>query len=309
MRKERRKTIRSKQEIIVSCIVFPILFLWSLTLLYPFLWAFLNSLKEPGEFLLDSFSLPDKWLFSNWATAVKTLNVPKSNPLETVGILGMIVNSIWWMFGSVLVNTVVTAMMAYALAKYHYRIGKFLHAFSLVVMTISVVGAFPSQYALYNKLHITNSPAMLLTSAGCIGTSSLLIYYSFFKNISWSYAEAVFIDGGGHMTVLFKIFIPLSLPAMAVMVLYYGVGHWNSWFNANLYLQDRSKWPLQLVLRNILIEGSNLDLGGAVVADYEMLAKSLKAAMVIVTTVPILVIYPFLQKYFVGGMMIGSLKE
>lgn len=90
---------------------------------------------------------------------------------------------------------------------------------------------------------------------------------------------------------------------------YYGVGHWNSWFNANLYLQDRSKWPLQLVLRNILIEGSNLDLGGAVVADYEMLAKSLKAAMVIVTTVPILVIYPFLQKYFVGGMMIGSLKE
>ena len=67
------------------------------------------------------------------------------------------------------------------------------------------------------------------------------------------------------------------------------MGHWNSWFNANLYLQDRAKWPLQLVLRNILIEGSNLDLGGAVVADYEMLAKSLKAAMVIVTTVPIFI--------------------
>ena len=111
------------------------------------------------------------------------------------------------------------------------------------------------------------------------------------------------------MTVLFKIFIPLSLPAMAVMVLYYGVGHWNSWFNANLYLQEKTKWPLQLVLRNVLIEGSNLDLGGTVVADYEMLAKSMKAAMVIVTTVPILAIYPFLQKYFVGGMMIGSLKE
>ena len=83
------------------------------------------------------------------------------------------------------------------------------------------------------------------------------------------------------MTVLFKIFIPLSLPAMAVMVLYYGVGHWNSWFNANLYLQEKAKWPLQLVLRNVLIEGSNLDLGGTVVADYEMLAKSMKAAMVI----------------------------
>ena len=178
MRKERRKTIRSKQEIIVSCIVFPILFLWSLTLLYPFLWAFLNSLKEPGEFLLDSFSLPDKWLFSNWATAVKTLNVPKSNPLETVGILGMIVNSIWWMFGSVLVNTVVTAMMAYALAKYHYRIGKFLHAFSLVVMTISVagiasfVGAGGLGVAVYRGITIYD-PAM--TAAGSILIALLAI--------------------------------------------------------------------------------------------------------------------------------------
>ena len=99
--------------------------------------------------------------------------MPKSNPLETVGILGMIVNSIWWMFGSVLVNTVVTAMMAYALAKYHYRIGKFLHAFSLVVMTISVVGAFPSQYAPL-PINCTSPilPRCFWLPAGCIGTSS-----------------------------------------------------------------------------------------------------------------------------------------
>ena len=294
MRKERRKTIRSKQEIIVSCIVFPILFLWSLTLLYPFLWAFLNSLKEPGEFLLDSFSLSDKWLFSNWATAVKTLNVPKSNPLETVGILGMIVNSIWWMFGSVLVNTVVTAMMAYALAKYHYRIGKFLHAFSLVVMTISVVGAFPSQYALYNKLHITNSPAMLLTSAGCIGTSSLLIYYSFFKNISWSYAEAVFIDGGGHWTVFLKVMIPQAIPIISAMAVIGCIGLWNDYFTPYIYLRD---FPT-LATGLYLLQTSSLTVNN----------KPLYFAVVLLSALPIFIIFMCFQEKIMTSVSMGGLK-
>ena len=110
------------------------------------------------------------------------------------------------------------------------------------------------------------------------------------------------------MTMLFKIVLPLSMPILAVAFLMYAVGYWNSWFNANIYLKDQAKYPLQLVLRNILITGSNLDTGSASVVDYEMLEKSIKASMVIVSTLPILVIYPFLQKYFVGGIMVGSLK-
>ncbi|MBQ4383002.1 MAG: carbohydrate ABC transporter permease, partial [Firmicutes bacterium] len=102
--------------------------------------------------------------------------------------------------------------------------------------------------------------------------------------------------------------VPLSLPAMAVMLLYYGVGHWNTYFNALIFIKTKSKFTLQLILRNMLIMGSNLDVDEQT-AEYEQVVESIKAAMVIVSTLPILCIYPFLQKYFVGGLMIGSLKE
>ena len=135
----------------------------------------------------------------------------------------------------------------------------------------------------------------------------MILLRSYFSTIPESLVESVHIDGGGHGTILFKMFIPLSLPAMAVMVLYYGVGHWNTYFNAMIYIKDRQKWTLQLVLRDMLIQGSNLDVDNQD-AEYQQVVESIKAAMVIVSTVPILCIYPFLQKYFVGGIMIGSLK-
>ena len=294
MKKTEKITIKSKQEIAISAIVFPILFLWSITLLYPYLWAFLNSLKNPGEFLLDSFSLPEKWLFSNWVTAVETLRVQKTNPLESVGIIGMIINSVWWMFGSVAVNTVVTLMMAYGLAKYNFKLGKFLHAFSLVVMTITVVGAFPSQYALYNKMGITNSPAMLLTSAGCIGTSALLIYYSFFKSISWSYAEAVFIDGGGHWTVFLKIMIPQAVPIISAMAVIGCIGMWNDYFTPYIYLRD---YPT-LATGLYLLQTSSLTANN----------KPLYFAVVLLSALPIFIIFICFQDKIMTSVSMGGLK-
>lgn len=292
--KERTKTIRTKQEIIVSCIVFPLLFLWSLSLLYPFIWAFINSLKTPGEFLINSFSFPEKWLFSNWGTAIKTLRVSKSRPGETIGIIGMTLNSIWWMFGSVLINTIVTTMMAYGLAKYNFKIGKFLHAFSLVVMTISVVGAFPSQYSLYNKLGITNSPLMLVVNAGCIGTSSLLIYYSFFKNISWSYAEAVFIDGGGHWTVFLRIMIPQAMPIISAMAVIGCIGMWNDYFTAYIYLRD---FPT-LATGLFVLQTSSLTANN----------KPLYFAVVLLSALPIFAIFIFFQDKIMSSVSMGGLK-
>lgn len=294
MKKIKERTIKSKQEIIVSCIVFPILFLWSLSLIYPFIWAFLNSLKTPGEFMLDTFKLPEKWLFSNWANAVKTLRVDKSLPGESVGIIGMTLNSIWWMFGSVLVNTIVTTMMAYGLAKYKFRLGKFLHAFSLVVMTISVVGAFPSQYSLYNKLGITNSPAMLVVNAGCIGTSSLLIYYSFFKNISWSYAEAVFIDGGGHWTVFLRIMIPQALPIISAMSVIGCIGLWNDYFTAYVYLRDFPTLATGLYILQT--------------ADVTSNNKPLYFAVVLLSALPIFIIFMIFQDKIMTSVSMGGLK-
>ena len=101
--------------------------------------------------------------------------------------------------------------------------------------------------------------------------------------------------------------MPCAKATIAVMVLYYAVAQWNGWFDAMIYLQDRSKWTLQLILKDMLIQGSNLDVDEQD-AEYQQVVESIKGAMVIVSTVPILCIYPFLQKYFVGGIMIGSLK-
>lgn len=292
--KEKKLKIVSKQEIIVTAIVFPILLLWSITLLYPYLWAFLNSLKDPGEFLLDTFALPKKWLFSNWAEAIETLRVQKSNPLETVGIVGMIINSIWWMFGSVAINTIVTSMMGYALAKYDFKVGKFLHAFSLAIMTITVVGAFPSQYAMYTSLGIRNTPAMLFTSAGCIGTSGLLIYYSFFKNISWSYAEAVFIDGGGHWTVFLRIMIPQALPIISALAVIGCIGMWNDYFTPYVFLRD---YPT-LATGLYLLQTSSLTVNN----------KPLYFAVVLLSAIPIFVIFMCFQDKIMTSVSMGGLK-
>ena len=124
-----------------------------------------------------------------------------------------------------------------------------------------------------------------------------------------SLSESAMLDGANHLQIMWKLFIPLSKPALAVLVLYSGVGHWNGWFRAFLYIGKASKYPLQLVLRNLLIQGSELSmLNNVSTADHDFVLATLKQASVIVSTLPILFIYPLLQKYLVGGIMIGSIK-
>ncbi|MBQ7915875.1 MAG: carbohydrate ABC transporter permease [Firmicutes bacterium] len=288
---------RSKGDRLVDLIIIVVMLALGVVMLYPMVYELFVSFSEPAALIRHRGLL--LWPLGFDTTAYE-LVISNHQILTGYG------NTLFLVVAGLAVNMSMTCLGAYCLTRTHAYWHRYMTIFVLITMYFSG-GLIPSYLTvrgvgLYNSLWACIIP-------GAISTYNMIILRSYFSSIPESLVESVFIDGGGHMTVLFKIFIPLSLPAMAVMVLYYGVGHWNSWFNANLYLQERSKWPLQLVLRNILITGSNLDLGSTVVADYEMLEKSMKAAMVIVTTVPILAIYPFLQKYFVGGMMIGSLKE
>ena len=288
---------RNKGDKAVDVLIVIIMIVIGIIMLYPMLYEVMVSFSDPAQLVRHRGLLI--WPLGFDTTAYKLV-------LSNNQILSGYKNTLFLLVAGLAVNISMTCLGAYCLTRVHVYWHRLMTMFVLITMYFSG-GLIPSYLTvravgLYNSLWSCIIP-------GAISTYNMIILRSYFSSIPESLVESVFIDGGGHMTVLFKIFIPLSLPAMAVMVLYYGVGHWNSWFNANLYLQEKAKWPLQLVLRNVLIEGSNLDLGGTVVADYEMLAKSMKAAMVIVTTLPILAIYPFLQKYFVGGMMIGSLKE
>ena len=150
--------------------------------------------------------------------------------------------------------------------------------------------------------------AMLLPAA--INTWNLIMMRTSFAAIPDSLAESARIDGANDFTILFRIIFPVAKATIAVMVLFYAVGHWNSWFNAMIYLQDREKYPLQLILREILI--SNSSSGNTVEAADEItnfLGQLIKYCTIVVSTLPVLCIYPFVQKYFMTGVMVGAIKE
>ena len=144
---------------------------------------------------------------------------------------------------------------------------------------------------------------------GAMSTYNMIIMKTAFAALPDSLIESAQLDGARHFTILTRIAVPLAVPTIVVLILYYGVGHWNSWFSASIYLQTSSKYPLQLVMRNILNSASvNEMMDGVEAGDQARYVELIKYALIVVSTVPILVLYPFLQKYFVKGVMIGAVK-
>jgi putative aldouronate transport system permease protein len=144
---------------------------------------------------------------------------------------------------------------------------------------------------------------------GAISTFNLIIMRTSFQGVPVSLEESARMDGAGDWTILFRIVIPLSMPVIAVMILWYAVGHWNSYFSALVYLRNNEKYPLQLVLRDILIANdTDSMMTGSAGDDKYAIGETIKYATIIVSTLPIICLYPFLQKYFVKGVMIGAIK-
>ncbi|MFR8088908.1 MAG: carbohydrate ABC transporter permease [Lachnospirales bacterium] len=267
----------------------------SLIMLYPMVYEIFVSLSDPIALSKHRGILLSPQGFStyaySWVMGKAEVWTGYKNTLFTI-VVGLCF------------NLTLTAIGAYFLTRKNALWHKPVMVLILITMYFS--GGMVPSFLLVRTLGMYDTLWSIIIP-GAISTYNMILLRSYFATIPESLVESVFIDGGSHGTILFKIFIPLSLPAMAVMVLYYGVGHWNTYFNAMIYLQDRSKWTLQLILKDMLIQGSNLDVDEQD-AEYQQVVESIKGAMVIVSTVPILCIYPFLQKYFVGGIMIGSLK-
>ena len=161
------------------------------------------------------------------------------------------------------------------------------------------------QLGLYNKLWALIIP-------GCLSIYNAIIMKTAMEAVPESLSESAYMDGANDLVVLFRILVPLIIPTLAVILLYYGVGHWNSWFPATVYLEDNIKLPIQAVLRSIVIENETL-LGGATeVVEGEAYAndytETIKYAVIVISTIPILCVYPFLQRFFVKGVMIGAVK-
>jgi putative aldouronate transport system permease protein len=217
------------------------------------------------------------------------------------------INSVIITVGGTLVNLFFTFTMAYALSKKHF-IGRSI-VLNAVIFTMLFGGGMIPTYLLVKSLGLLDS-YWALWLPGAISPFNFFIVKNFFQEMPQDLEDAARIDGCSEVQILWKVVLPLSKPIIATFALFYGVGHWNSWFGSLLYINDQNKWPVQLILRQIVMLSTTLasDLS-KFDPNFQPPQESLKMAIIVIATLPIMLLYPWLQKYFIKGMFIGSLKE
>lgn len=205
------------------------------------------------------------------------------------------------------VSMAITVLASYFLARKEVVGQKAIMIYIIITMFFS--GGMIPFYFTVRSLGLYNSIwALVFPSA--VNTFNLIVMKTNFQGVPDGLIEAAVLDGADHFIILASVVLPLVKPILAVISLYYIVGRWNEWFYAMMFLQDRVKYPLQLVLRGILIANdTNAMSAGTGFGDQEAVSESIKYGVIVVATVPILCIYPFLQKYFVKGTMVGAVKE
>lgn len=205
-------------------------------------------------------------------------------------------------------NVLVTAVSAFVLTRKRFPLRIPFVLFSVFTMYFS--GGMIPRYLFINDTLGLGNNVWALILPGLISTYNLIIMKSNFETIPDSLEESARIDGANDITILFRIILPLSKAILAVMVLMYGVAHWNAWFDAMLFMRTRDTYPLQIILREILIVNAtdSMMAGGGTGGDVQAIGESIKYATIVVATVPILCVYPFVQKYFTKGVMLGAVK-
>ncbi|MDL2233922.1 carbohydrate ABC transporter permease [Ruminococcaceae bacterium OttesenSCG-928-L11] len=266
--------------------------------IYPVLYILFASFSDAR--MLTKHEGPIFWPLGQPTLAGYKLTL--SNP----NILSGYKNTILYMIVGTSLNLVLTSLAAYALSRRHYIFRNALMI--MIVITMFFGGGLVPLFFVIRTLGIYDTRlAVILPTA--ISSWNVILMRTFFQSLPEEMEESAIIDGANDMTILTRIILPLSKPIIAVMVLYYGVAHWNSWFNALVFLRDTTLFPLQLFLRETLITNKET----AADTTSQMLEESFTRELVqyctiVVSTFPIFCVYPFLQKYFVKGVMIGALK-
>lgn len=280
--------------------IFNILFLIGLMviMIYPVIYVVLASISDSNRLLahMGPIIKPLGFSLAAYEAVFKNPNI-----LTGYGVTLFVV-----ILGTIM-DVLITSMSAFVLSRKDFKLNKII--MPLVVFTMYFSGGMIPRYLFISEtLHMGNSVWALILP-GIISTWNLIIMRTNFETIPVSLEESVKIDGGNDFVVFLKIVLPLSKPILAVMVLMYAVGRWNSWFDAMLFIRSRDLYPLQIILREILISNSTGTMMNASVgADVEAIGESIKYATIVISTLPILCVYPFLQKYFAKGMMLGAVK-
>lgn len=297
---EREKSMKKIRSVDISDRFFRvfnviIMILFCLTALYPF-WNLVTVSISAESVNFSQFHLiPPEISFSNYVKVFQNSDIH----------MGFIITIVRTVLGTFL-SLIVTIGCAYALSKKHFPHRGFWTGF--IVFTMFFNGGMIPTYLVVRGVGITNTIWSLILPR-LIDTFALLIMRNYFMTLPEGLEESAHIDGASTFQILFKIVIPVSKPIIATVVLWVAVWHWNSWFDSLIYITDANKQVLQVILRQIVLEGTSKMTDMAFQDDGEMInPQTLKAATTMVATIPILLIYPFLQKHFVKGVMVGSLK-
>ena len=292
------KIKRSRGEVIFEVLNTAFLSLLMIVALYPFLYVVFASFSSPG-----ALSRHRGLLFAPLEFSTVAYEAVFKNP----NILSGYGNTMLYLAVGLVINMVMTIIGAYALSrKTLYLRNGIMFA---IVFTMLFSGGMIPNYILVRELKLMDS-LWALTIPYAINTTNLIIMRTAFAQLPDSLEESAKIDGANDLVILARIAVPLAQATIMVLVLYYAVYHWNSWFPAAIYMRSRTKWPLQLILREILIENQTDSMMGGTAGgnDRVLLDATIKYATIIIATVPILVAYPMLQKYFIKGVMIGAIK-
>ena len=290
---------RSTGDRVFDWCVYILLALVLVIILYPLYFVLIASFSDPLEVIAGNVSfLPVRANLESYRLGFKNSQVMTGYR-----------DTILYTLAGTSLNILMSICAAYPLSRPKLK-GKGF-GLAMMVFTMFFSGGMIPTYIIISDLGILDTFwVMILPTA--LSVYNVMIMRTFFStSIPRELEEAAVVDGASHLRILGSVILPLSKPILAVMVLYYAVSHWNSYFNALLYLSDQNRYPLQLILRAILIqnqasEESFSEIGNTY--NRMLLSETMKYALIIVSSVPVLILYPFLQKYFVQGVMIGSVK-
>jgi len=274
-----------------------LMLLFCLSAVYPFLYLLALSLEHPSSSLMVIRLWPERFYLGNYRTVFQS------------GMIGYgFLNSIFRTAVGSALTLVVSICLAYPLSKKYLPNRTFWTG--LIVFTMFFSGGLVPSYLLVKNLGLIDSPWSMILP-GLVPTFTMIIIRNFFMTLPESIEDSARIDGANDAVILFRIIVPMSMSIIATAVLWTAVEHWNAWFDCLIYINTPRRQVLQLMLRRLVIEGTQQAVQLDTQANEMTQAnpETIKAATIMVVTLPILILYPFLQKYFVTGIVVGSLKE
>lgn len=289
---------RGPFDIVFDGLIYLFMLLFFIIVAYPILYVVALSFSSREAVLNNEvYIIPVGFNFDNYKLVLKHEFLPRA-----------FLNSVFYTVFGTLYSMILTILGAYALSRKNYFGRDFI--MFLIAFTMMFGGGMIPSYMLIKNLGLLNTRLALIIPFA-VSQYNLIVMRTYMQQIPSAIEESAKLDGANDFVILFRIFVPMSKPVIATITLFYAAGQWNDFFSGLIYLDDKNKFPLQLVIRDLLITQNDATLNQGLAAQQGMPSLTpggFRAAIVVVTVLPLLVVYPFIQKYFVKGVMLGSIK-